>query len=80
MCALRHGSGVARKSLIFAILKCMIVMVICQQIWSYQIWSYRSTIYGGMAKPLIHARLVVIDTLQLVESSNKPKIRSSNLG
>lgn len=47
----------------------------------YQIWSFRNNkIYDGMIKPFIHARLVVIDTLQFVEHLVHPSIASSKFG
>lgn len=60
----------------FATLGRMAAIAICRQIWSYR----NNTVYGGMCKPFVHARLVVIDTLQFVEHLVTPGITSSSFG
>lgn len=51
-------------------------MAICRQIWSYR----NNTIYGGMKKDHMHARMVVIDALQHVDRLVIPRSHSSKYG
>lgn len=67
---------VCKGSSHFATLGRMAAIAICRQIWSFR----NNRIYGGMMKPVRHARLVVIDTLQFVEHLISPCIESSNFG
>ncbi|XP_020266726.1 uncharacterized protein LOC109842236 [Asparagus officinalis] len=60
----------------FSIMGRLACIAICRQIWSYR----NNSIYGGMKKDHMHARMVIIDTLQHLDAIVFPSMHSCKYG